>query len=253
MWDRQSGISTRSYTRRRAPSFKRRGAAHALKPRSRFFPRPNVHVPLGSTTETRTLDGSFATLPSVPSIGTGCIVTAVVDMAGSRVEVADRPLSRPATAFRARPCTRHPNGELRSAATEKNFKMFKLSYETTTVRSDRPGERPIRGEVECSRSGVDRQHRQGRRAPRTQSTIAGAGIRARLHTFSCCMRGRMRHSAGPVPSPRLEAYRWACHRPPAKSVESSLLCRKKSRYKLLENAFPATVIRRSVWCLPAAL
>ena len=122
---------------------------------SRFFPRPNVHVPLGSTTETRTLDGSFATLPSVPSIGTGCIVTAVVDMAGSRVEVADRPSSRPATAFRARPGTRHPTGELRSAATEKNFKMFKLSYETTTVRSDRPGERPIRGEVERSRSSAE--------------------------------------------------------------------------------------------------
>ena len=121
-------------------------------------------------------------------------------MSNSRIA----PSSRPATAFRAPPRTRCPNGELRSAATEKNFKMFKLSYETTTVRSDRPGERPIRGEVECSRSGVDRQHRQGRRAPRTQSTIAGAGIRARLHTFSCCMRGRMRHSAGPVPSPRLD-------------------------------------------------
>ena len=50
-------------------------------------------MPLGSTTETRTLDGSFATLPSVPSSGTGCIVTAVVDMAGSRVELTDRPSS----------------------------------------------------------------------------------------------------------------------------------------------------------------
>ena len=49
-------------------------------------------MPLGSTTETRTLDGSFATLPSVPSSGTGCIVTAVVDMAGSRVELTDCPL-----------------------------------------------------------------------------------------------------------------------------------------------------------------
>ena len=211
---------------------------------SHFFPSPNVHVPLGSTTETRTLDGSFATLPSVPSIGTGCIVTAVVDMAGSRVELTDCPSSRPATAFRARPCTRHPNGELRSAATEKNFKMFKLSYETTTGCSDRPGERCFRGEVECSRSGVDRQHRQGRRAPRTQSTIAGAGIRARLHTFSCCMRGRMRHSAGPVPSPRLEACRWACHRPPAKSVESSLLSEKIAIYTAVY--FPSHGDRASI-------
>ena len=43
----------------------------------------------------------------------------------------------------------------RSAATEKKIKMFKLSYETTTVRSDRPGERPIRGEVERSRSSAE--------------------------------------------------------------------------------------------------
>ena len=43
----------------------------------------------------------------------------------------------------------------RSAATEKKIKMFKLSYETTTVCSDRPGERRIRGEVERSRSSAE--------------------------------------------------------------------------------------------------
>ena len=50
-------------------------------------------MPLGSTTKTRTLDGSFATLQSVPSSGTGCIVTAVVDMAGavSNSRIAPRP------------------------------------------------------------------------------------------------------------------------------------------------------------------
>ena len=58
--------------------------------RSHLFSKPNGRVPLGSTTArraARTLDGSFATLSSVPSIGTGCIVAAVVDMAGSRVEL----------------------------------------------------------------------------------------------------------------------------------------------------------------------
>ena len=45
------------------------------------------------------------------------------------------------------------------------------------------------------------------------------------------MRGRRLHSAGPVPSPRLEACRWACHRPPAKSVESSLGSKKSAIYK----------------------
>ena len=123
---------------------------------SRFFSRPNGHVAVASTTETPTCARSFATLPSVPSIGTGCIVTAMVDMAGSRAELADCPSSRPATAFLAPPRTRCPNCEsCSSAATEKKFKMFKLSYETTTVRSDRPGERPIRGEVERSRSSAE--------------------------------------------------------------------------------------------------
>ena len=64
----------------------------------RFFSKPNGHVPLGSTTEMRTLDGSFATLPSVPSSGTRCIVTAVVNMAGSRVPVSNsRIVPRPGT------------------------------------------------------------------------------------------------------------------------------------------------------------
>ena len=84
-------------------------------------------MPLGSTTETRTLDGSFATLPSVPpSIGTGWIVTAVVDMAGSRVELTDCPSSRPATAFPARPCTRCPTGELALRGDRKKFQNHRV-------------------------------------------------------------------------------------------------------------------------------
>ena len=116
---------------------------------SHFFPSPNVHVPLGSTTETRTLDGSFATLPSVPSIGTGCIVTAVVDMAGSRVELTDRPSSRPATAFRARPCTRHPRGELALRGDRKKFQNVQVE-----LRDYDSALRSARGKADPGGSGV---------------------------------------------------------------------------------------------------
>ena len=78
------------------------------------------------TAETRTLDGSFATLPSVPSIGTGWIVTAVVDMAGSRVELTDCPSSRPATAFPAPPRTRCPTGELALRGDRKKIQNHRV-------------------------------------------------------------------------------------------------------------------------------
>ena len=137
-------------------SFAPRGLSHDIGDKvchrrtSRFFPSPNVHVPLGSTTQTRTLDGSFATLPSVPSIGTGCIVTAVVDMAGSRVELTDRPSSRPATAFPARPCTRHPRGELALRGDRKKFQNVQVE-----LRDYDSALRSARGKADPGGSGAE--------------------------------------------------------------------------------------------------
>ena len=106
-------------------------------------------MPLGSTTETRTLDGSFATLSSVPSIGTGCIVTAVVDMAGSRVELTDCPSSRPATAFPARPGTRCPTGELALRGDRKKFQNVQVE-----LRDYDSALRSARGKADPGGSGV---------------------------------------------------------------------------------------------------
>ena len=105
---------------------------------------------VASTTETPTCARSFATLPSVPSIGTGCIVTAMVDMAGSRAELADCPSSRPATAFRDSPGLHCPNGELQLRGGRKKFQNVQVE-----LRDYDSALRSARGKADPGGSGAE--------------------------------------------------------------------------------------------------